>query len=99
MGNGCNMTPAKCIDCGRLFPRGRMYAGPLCRQCYHKRHPQQAARARQNAHERYLRRKARQQRQMPEEPEIDLDDPTLKKFILDCRTGRHGKEDTSWTSC
>lgn len=20
MGNGCNMTPAKCIDCGRLFP-------------------------------------------------------------------------------
>lgn len=27
MGNGCNMTPAKCIDCGRLFPRGRMYAG------------------------------------------------------------------------
>lgn len=53
MGKGCNMTPAKCIDCGRLFPRGRMYAGPLCRQCYHKRHPQQAARARQNAHERF----------------------------------------------
>lgn len=25
--------------------------------------------------------------------------PRAKKFILDCRMDRHGKEDTSWTSC
>ena len=39
MGNSRNTTPTKCIDCGRIWPHNRMYAGPRCHNCYIKADP------------------------------------------------------------
>lgn len=91
MGNSRNTTPTKCIDCGRIWPHNRMYAGPRCHNCYIKADSIRLAKHRARCVK--WARKNRNNGGMPSsapvsdggisymDVPINIDDPYLREYI------------------
>lgn len=93
MGNSRNTTPTKCIDCGRIWPHNRMYAGPRCHNCYIKADPIRLAKHRAGSVKWAREHKTKRTPPLPIQEggmvfaghPIDIDDPYLREFIEKAR--------------